>query len=56
VNPLLIAVPYGITILLIIAITAIVITRYALDGTDSKDKARVLTALAEVVRALRGKR
>ncbi|MEU9554692.1 hypothetical protein [Streptomyces fumanus] len=55
-NPLLIAVLCGVVILLIIAWTAIVIARYALDGTDSEDRARVLTALAEVVRALRGKR
>jgi hypothetical protein len=56
VDPLLLAALCGLVILLIVAVTAVLIARYALDGTDSRDRARVLTALAEVVRALRGKR
>ncbi|MCX4763781.1 hypothetical protein OG562_23000 [Streptomyces sp. NBC_01275] len=42
--------------LLIVAAAAVLVVRSALDGTESKDRARILAAVAEVVRAVRGKR
>ncbi|MFD8813572.1 hypothetical protein ACFV23_19285 [Streptomyces sp. NPDC059627] len=46
----------GLLALLVVACAAVLITRIALGDADSKDRARILTAVAEVLRALRGKR
>ncbi|WP_405735015.1 hypothetical protein OG607_41710 [Streptomyces sp. NBC_01537] len=43
-------------VIAIAAVAAILISRTALKGTHSHDRAAVLTALAAVIRALRGKR
>lgn len=42
--------------LLIVACAAVLIVRLALAETESKDRPRILVAVAELVRALRGKR
>ncbi|MCX5318128.1 hypothetical protein [Streptomyces sp. NBC_00154] len=42
--------------LLIVAVAAVLVTRFALNGTTSADRASVLTAVAELIRAIRGKR
>lgn len=42
--------------LLIVAVTAVLVVRSALSGTASRDRARVLAAVADVVRAVRGRR
>jgi hypothetical protein len=41
---------------LIVAVAAVLLARYALADTASAHKARVLVALAEVIRAIRGRR
>ncbi|MFF3859109.1 hypothetical protein [Streptomyces sp. NPDC002209] len=41
---------------LIVAVAAVLLARCALADTDSAHKARVLVALAEVIRAIRGRR
>ncbi|GAA4797164.1 hypothetical protein [Streptomyces ziwulingensis] len=55
-DPVLAAALCGVLILLIVAVAAVLIARSALNGTDSADRAGVLTAVAEVVRAIRGRR
>lgn len=55
-DPVLAAAVCSVLILLIVAGTAVLVVRSALDGTESKDRARILAAVAEVVRAVRGKR
>lgn len=55
-DPVLIAAACTVLVLLIVACAAVLVVRSALDGADSKDRARILGAVAEVVRALRGKR
>ncbi|MFJ3796392.1 hypothetical protein ACIPSJ_08890 [Streptomyces sp. NPDC090088] len=55
-DPLFLTALCGLLALLVVACAAILITRTALGDADSKDRARILTAVAEVVRALRGKR
>ncbi|GAA3807623.1 hypothetical protein ACFS5L_28290 [Streptomyces phyllanthi] len=55
-DPVLVAAVCSVIVLLIVAVAAVLVVRSALDGTESKDRARILTAVAEVVRAVRGKR
>ncbi|MEW2622134.1 hypothetical protein [Streptomyces sp. NPDC048106] len=55
-DPLLLAAASALVTLLIIAAAAVLIVRSALTDTDSKDRASILEGVAEVVRALRGKR
>jgi hypothetical protein len=55
-DPLLYAAACTVLTLLIVACAAVLIVRSALHGTDSQDRAPVLGAVAEVVRAIRGKR
>lgn len=55
-DPLLLTAASALLSLLIIATAAVLIVRSALTDTDSEDRASVLGAVAEVVRALRGKR
>ncbi|MFB7287787.1 hypothetical protein [Actinacidiphila glaucinigra] len=45
-----------VAILLVTAATAVVIVMVALRGTASRDRATVLKAVAEVIRAVRGRR
>jgi hypothetical protein len=45
-----------VAILLMTAATAVVIVMVALRGTASRDRASVLKAVAEVIRAVRGSR
>ncbi|WP_217554757.1 hypothetical protein [Streptomyces sp. GbtcB6] len=54
--PLPLTAASAVLTLLVLACAAVLITRTALGGTESKDRARILTAVAEVIRALRGKR
>ncbi|MFH8500343.1 hypothetical protein [Streptomyces coeruleorubidus] len=55
-DPVLVAAACGVLMLLIVACAAVLVVRSALGGAESKDRARILVAVAEVVRALRGKR
>ncbi|GAA2299564.1 hypothetical protein GCM10010234_47810 [Streptomyces hawaiiensis] len=57
-DPLLIAALCACSVLtlLIVALAAVQFVRSALDGAASEDRARILGALAEVIRALRGRR
>ncbi|MEU1405485.1 hypothetical protein ABZ471_24525 [Streptomyces sp. NPDC005728] len=55
-DPLLLAALCGVLTLLIVAFAAVLIVRSALGGADSKDRASILGGVADVVRALRGKR
>ncbi|WP_158751325.1 hypothetical protein [Streptomyces bicolor] len=45
-----------VTSLLIVACAAVLIVLLALDEAESKDRPRILVAVAELVRAVRGKR
>ncbi len=36
------------------AVTAVCMIRMTISGTESKDRAKVLTSLAQVIRAIRG--
>ncbi|GHD19986.1 hypothetical protein GCM10010313_51810 [Streptomyces violarus] len=57
-DPLLVAAlcVCSVLTLLIVALAAVLFVRSALDGAESKDRARILGALAEVIRAVRGRR
>ncbi|MEU1181277.1 hypothetical protein ABZ464_27250 [Streptomyces sp. NPDC005820] len=55
-DPLVAAAAAMVLTLLIVAAAAVLVVRSALDGAESKDRARILIAVAEVVRAVRGKR
>lgn len=55
-DPMLAAVVTAVAIMLIVAVAAVLVARYALADTDSVHRARVLTAVADVIRAIRGKR
>ncbi|MFG2356774.1 hypothetical protein [Streptomyces sp. NPDC048521] len=55
-DPLLVAAVCGLLTLLIVSCAAVLLVRSALHGAESKDRASILGAVAEVVRALRGKR
>ncbi|MBM9508283.1 hypothetical protein [Actinacidiphila acididurans] len=46
----------AVTGLVVVATAAVLIVRYALAGTSSADRARILAGVAEVVRAIRGRR
>lgn len=53
------ALAVGLTVLvgtLIVAAAAVVVARSALNNTDSEDRAGVLHAVADIIRAVRGKR
>ena len=45
-----------VAVVLIIATATVVIARYALNGTASEHRAAVLSAVAEIARAIRGRR
>ncbi|MFF7309614.1 hypothetical protein [Streptomyces sp. NPDC008137] len=57
-DPLLVAAlcVCSVLTLLIVALASVLFVRSALDGTESEDRARILAALAEVIRAVRGRR
>ncbi|MBL1115904.1 hypothetical protein JK364_26375 [Streptomyces sp. 110] len=55
-DPLLAAAACGVVTLLIVSGAAVLVVRSALGGAESRDRARILGAVAEVVRAVRGKR
>ncbi|MEV4569076.1 hypothetical protein AB0K12_35345 [Nonomuraea sp. NPDC049419] len=55
-DPLVMIAMVAAVIVLIIAVTAIIIVRFALDGTASSDRARVLNGVARIIRAIRGRR
>lgn len=55
-DPMLAWLVVAVAVVLIIAIAAVAVARYALNGTDSEHRAAVLSAVAEVVRAIRGRR
>lgn len=54
-EPLLLATLTATGVVLITAITAVLVVRLALTGTESKDRAAVLNAVAAVIRAIRGR-
>ncbi|MFE4959995.1 hypothetical protein ACFRCW_39990 [Streptomyces sp. NPDC056653] len=45
-----------VAVVIIVAVAAVLVARFALSGTQSKHRAAVLSGVAEVVRAIRGKR
>ncbi|MFB6641578.1 hypothetical protein ACFCYF_30540 [Streptomyces chartreusis] len=55
-DPMLAWLVVAVAVVLIIAIAAVAVARYALNGTDSEHRAAVLSAVAEIVRAVRGRR
>ncbi|WP_157880614.1 hypothetical protein [Streptomyces sp. Root1310] len=55
-DPVLAAAACSVLTLLIVAAAAVLVVRSALHGAESKDRAGILGAVAEVVRAVRGKR
>ncbi|WP_413100412.1 hypothetical protein [Streptomyces sp. Inha503] len=55
-DPLLAAAFCGVVTMLIVAGAAVLVVRSALGGAESRDRARILGAVAEVVRAVRGRR
>ncbi|MER5524271.1 hypothetical protein ABT075_06585 [Streptomyces sp. NPDC002677] len=55
-DPVLVDAVCRVVALLIVAGAAVLIVRLALGGAESKDRARILTAVASIIRALWGKR
>ena len=55
-DPLLASLVVEVALVLIVAAAAVLVARYALNGADSEHRAAVLSAVAEIVRAIRGKR
>ena len=54
-EPLLLPVLISAGIVLFTAVTAVLVVRLALTGTESGDRAAVLTAVASIIRAIRGR-
>ncbi|WP_265568631.1 hypothetical protein [Streptomyces hygroscopicus] len=46
----------GAVVVMIVAVAAVLVARFAMNGTDSGDRAAVLQGVATVIRAIRGKR
>ncbi|MFE6153622.1 hypothetical protein [Streptomyces sp. NPDC057889] len=55
-DPILAGIITTLAVILIIAIVTIVVARSALTDTDSEHRAAVLSAVAEILRAMRGKK
>ncbi|MEU2621733.1 hypothetical protein ABZ642_26930 [Streptomyces sp. NPDC007157] len=55
-DPVLVSAVCRVVVLLILAVATVLIVRIALGDTESKDRARILTAVAAIIRALWGKR
>lgn len=51
---MLLAVLVSAGVVLVTAVTAVLMVRLALTGTDSGDRAAVLNAIAGIIRAIRG--
>lgn len=54
-EPLLLTVLMSAGVVLIAAVTAVLVVRLALTGTQSADRAAVLNAVASIIRAIRGR-
>jgi hypothetical protein len=54
-EPLLLTALTAAGVVLTTAITAVLVVRFALVGTQSQDRAAVLNAVAAIIRAIRGK-
>jgi hypothetical protein len=54
-EPLLLTVLISAGVALIAAVTAVLLVRLALTGTESSDRAAVLNAVADIIRAIRGR-
>jgi hypothetical protein len=54
-EPLLLTALMPAAIVLIAAVTAVLVVRLALTGTESGDRAAVLHAVASIIRAIRGR-
>ncbi|MGW1537853.1 hypothetical protein [Streptomyces aureus] len=55
-DPMLAATVAAVAVTLIVAVATVLVARFALNGTDSADRATVLRAAAAVILAIRGKR
>ncbi|MCZ0987864.1 hypothetical protein [Streptomyces diastatochromogenes] len=55
-DPVLVAAGGSVLALLIVACAAVFVVRSALQGAESRHRAHILEAVAEVLRAMRGKR
>ncbi|MFF3328845.1 hypothetical protein ACFYWX_04670 [Streptomyces sp. NPDC002888] len=55
-DPVLVAAVCSVLTVLIVAGAAVLFLRSALDGAESRHRARILGAVAEMIRAVRGKR
>jgi hypothetical protein len=55
-DPILVWPAVVISSLAIVAATAVLVARFALRNTESEHRAAVLTAVADIVHAVRGKR
>lgn len=55
-DPLVVALLVPVSIVVVIAVTAVVLIRLTISGTDSRHRAAVLSATAELIRAIRGRR
>ncbi|MFE7531585.1 hypothetical protein ACFU7Y_38640 [Kitasatospora sp. NPDC057542] len=55
-DPVLGALIATVAVTLIIAVAAVLVVRFAVSGTEGRTRAAILTAAAEVIRAIRGRR
>lgn len=55
-DPLVLALCVPVSVVVVLAVAAVVVIRLTISGTDSDHRAAVLSATAELVRALRGRR
>ncbi len=55
-DPLVVALLVPVSIVVVIAVTAVVLIRFTISATDSCHRAAVLSAMAELIRAIRGRR
>jgi hypothetical protein len=54
-EPLLLTALMSAGVVLVAAVTAVLVVRLALTGTESGDRAAVLNAVASIIRAIRGR-
>lgn len=54
-EPLLLTALISAGVVLIAAAAAVLVARLALTGTESRDRAAVLNAVADIIRAIRGR-
>ncbi|MER5757556.1 hypothetical protein [Streptomyces sp. NPDC002088] len=55
-DPVLVWMAVALAAMLIVAVAAVLVARFALSGTASEHRAAVLSAVAEIIRAIHGKR